>query len=256
MTTVIKSIAKWQNLRKQPLFIGQQIGFVPTMGNLHEGHLSLLTKAKTENQLTVLSIFVNPTQFNNPDDLAKYPRTLEADITLAEKAKVDFVLTPEVTDLYPDDYRYQIHETQFSQFLCGKHRPGHFNGVLTIVLKLLNLVQPKKAYFGEKDFQQLQLIQEMVKALFLDIEIIACPTIRDNNGLALSSRNSRLTQQEYELALNFPKLLKSKNNCAEIIKALENLGFVVDYIEELCQRRFGAVKIGNVRLIDNIELGG
>lgn len=246
----IESIDEWRTLRKQTNF--DHIGFVPTMGNLHAGHQSLLTRSVQENQITVLSIFVNPTQFDNKNDFEKYPKTLSEDLTLAKNCGVDYVLLPTEKQLYTDAYHYQIQETEFSRELCGQHRPGHFNGVLTIVLKLLNLVKPHKAYFGEKDFQQLQLIKEMINALFLDIEIIACPTIRDEHGLALSSRNSRLTAEQYKLALNFPKLLKSMDSCEQITRSLVALGFVVDYIEDRDGRRFGAVKIGDVRLIDNI----
>lgn len=255
MTTIIRSVKEWQQIRNQNSFHSKTVGFVPTMGNLHQGHQSLLKRSVNENQITVLSIFVNPTQFNNPDDLAKYPRTFAADVAIATHEKVDFILAPEYSDLYPDHYKYQVRETEFSQELCGKNRPGHFDGVLTIVLKLFNLVRPTKAYFGEKDFQQLQLIKNMVSAFFLDIDVVACPTMRDAHGLALSSRNNRLTPEQYQHALNFPKLLSAKKSCAEIKQELIHLGFKVDYIEEHQNRRFGAIHVGEVRLIDNIEIG-
>jgi len=254
MTTVIKSVSKWRELRQQPLFLGQSVGFVPTMGNLHRGHESLLLRAKQENAITVLSIFVNPTQFNNPDDLANYPKTFEQDLALARKLGIDFILAPTQTELYPDNYHYQVHETALSTQLCGKYRPGHFTGVLSVVLKLFNLVKPERAYFGEKDFQQLQLIKNLVTAFFLDVTIVPCPIIRDENGLALSSRNSRLSAQQYQQALDFPKLLNSTNSCAQIANALTELGFTVDYIEEHYGRRFGAVSLGAIRLIDNFPL--
>lgn len=252
MTTVIKNIEDWRSLRQQDLFTNKKIGFVPTMGNLHQGHQSLLARSIAENQLTVLSIFVNPTQFNNPNDLATYPRTFDQDLALAKNSGVDFILAPNYQELYPDNYRYQVSETQFSHELCGKNRPGHFSGVLTIVLKLLNLVKPTRAYFGEKDFQQLHLVKEMVNTFFLDVAIIPCPTIRDAEGFALSSRNSRLSAEQYTQALNFPKLLGSDNSCEHIANSLIKSGFSVDYIEEHNGRRFGAVKIGDVRLIDNV----
>lgn len=251
---IIKSINEWQTLRAQTIFDHKKIGFIPTMGNLHAGHKSLLTRSVQENEITVLSIFVNPTQFDNKNDLEKYPKTLDEDKLLAEQCGVPYLFLPDEEQLYPDFYHYQIHETKLSHELCGRHRPGHFNGVLTVVLKLLNLVKPNVAYFGEKDFQQLQLIKKMIEALFLDIEIIACPTVRDENGLALSSRNSRLSSAQYQLALNFPKLLKSASGCKQIIRDLISMGFFVDYIEEHQGRRFGAVRIGEVRLIDNVRM--
>ena len=169
------------------------VGFVPTMGALHSGHESLLAASQQENDLTVLSIFVNPTQFNNPDDLKNYPQTLERDLLIAEKNGVNAVFIPEsMNELYPDQYRFKITETEFSTQLCGAHRPGHFDGVLTVVMKLFQLTQPTRAYFGEKDHQQLTLIKDMVASFFLPIEIVACPTIRETTGLAMSSRNTRL----------------------------------------------------------------
>ena len=147
-----------------------QIGFVPTMGNLHQGHLSLLERCCTENDISVLSIFINPTQFNNKNDYTNYPQTLEQDLALAEKAKVDYILMPTYSELYPDDFAYQVSETKISQELEGKFRPGHFTGMLTVVLKLLLLVKAHRAYFGEKDYQQLQLIRGMAKSFFLETE--------------------------------------------------------------------------------------
>lgn len=252
MSQIIHSVAEWQLLRKQSLFADKTIGFVPTMGNLHAGHESLLAKSVADNELTILSVFVNPTQFDNPNDLSSYPHTLNEDVRIAKTIGTNFIVIPKYDDIYPDNYRYRVNELSFSQQLCGAHRPGHFEGVLTIVLKLLNLIKPTHVYFGEKDFQQLQLIKDLVTAFFLDVQVIACPTIRDVNGLALSSRNSRLSPDEYQLALKFPALLKSNLSCEEINQELAANGFKVDYIEEHHGRRFGAVKTGEVRLIDNI----
>lgn len=252
MTTLFHSIPEWRTLRQSDFFAGKKLGFVPTMGNLHRGHQSLLERSIQENDLTLLSIFVNPTQFDNPDDLKKYPQTLEQDIKMANEAGVDFILCPNYTELYPDNYRYKITESEFSKKLCGAHRPGHFDGMLTVVMKLLQLAQAQHAYFGEKDFQQLQLVKNMVDAFFIDTKIIACPTVRDEQGLALSSRNSRLTADEYKLAIQFPKLLKSNKTPNEIAASLIELGFAVDYIEDYNGRRFGAAHLGQVRLIDNI----
>jgi pantoate--beta-alanine ligase len=230
------------------------LGFVPTMGNLHAGHESLLKRAKKENQHTILSIFINPTQFNDPKDLQNYPQTLQEDIAVAEKLDIDWVFVPKPADLYPDAYHYRMTETELSHSLCGAHRSGHFEGVLTIVLKLLLLINPARAYFGEKDFQQLELVRGMVQAFFLPTEVVSCETVRDMNGLALSSRNSRLTSQEYQLALEFPRLLASCQSSTEIAHQLTQLGFLVDYIEEYKGRRLGAVGLGSVRLIDNIPV--
>lgn len=248
---IIHTVAEWRMIQKEFNLSSENIGFVPTMGNLHAGHQSLLQRSQQENTVTVLSIFVNPTQFNNTDDLAKYPRTMEQDYQLATDSGVDFIFAPTYSEMYADNYRYQVCENELSHLLEGMHRPGHFSGMLTMVMKLLQLIKPTRAYFGEKDFQQLQLIKEMVSAFFIDTEIIACPTMRDKNGLAMSSRNNRLTEQQYQLALNFPRLLRMQLPLPEIIDRLTNLGFTVDYIEEFQGRRFGAVSVGDVRLIDN-----
>lgn len=249
---IFNILKDWQQFRRETFFNEQKIGFVPTMGNLHSGHASLLERSKLENNFSVLSIFINPTQFNNLNDLEKYPRTLDADIVLAKKLNVDFILLPNFEDMYPDNYQYKVNEINFSKQLCGQNRPGHFDGVLTIVMKLLNLIKPTNVYFGEKDYQQLQLIKGMVDAFFMDTKVVACTTIRNKNGLALSSRNNLLNTEEIKLAEQFPKLLKSNLSLVEIENQLTKLGFRVDYIEERNGRRYGAVQVGNVRLIDNI----
>ncbi len=251
MTKVIESIAEWRRVRQQILLEDRSVGFVPTMGNLHAGHQSLLKRSKQENATSVLSIFVNRTQFDDENDFAKYPRTFFEDYALAEAMGIDYILLPKYEELYPDSYRYRVTELMLSQGMEGQHRAGHFDGVLTIVMKLLLLVKPAQVYLGEKDYQQLQLVTEMAKAFFLDTKVIACPTIRDVNGLALSSRNNRLTVEQYQLAIRFPKLLSSQKTAAEIRQGLEQLGFMVDYVEEFQGRRYGAVRIGDVRLIDN-----
>ncbi|MEW6006347.1 MAG: pantoate--beta-alanine ligase [Stygiobacter sp.] len=254
MTEVIKKISEWKKIRNSEELKNKTVGFVPTMGAFHQGHASLIERCLIENNISVVSIFVNPTQFNDPNDLRNYPRTLDSDLKLLEKMNVDYLLYPEYEEIYSDNYRYKIIETGFSKKLCGAFRPKHFEGVLTIVLKLFNIVKPHKAYFGEKDYQQLKLIEEMCKAFFMDIEIVPCPIVRDEDGLALSSRNLLLTNEERMIAVNFPKLLKAKMSNELIKEELEKLGFKVDYIENLEGRRFGAVHIGKVRLIDNVEL--
>ncbi|APF04382.1 TPA: pantoate--beta-alanine ligase [Legionella pneumophila] len=227
------------------------LGFAPTMGNLHAGHASLFLASSKENHYTASSLFVNPTQFNNPDDYTHYPRTLDADLELMTQNGVDFCILPNEDEIYADGYTYQVQENQLGQLMEGKHRPGHFNGVLTIVMKLFNLVKPNRAYFGEKDYQQLLLIQGMVRALFMNIEIKSCPTIREKSGLACSSRNNRLTLNQREIADKFAKIFHQNKSSAMITKELEALGITVEYIEEFQGRRFAAVKIDDIRLIDN-----
>jgi pantoate--beta-alanine ligase len=232
----------------------QTIGFVHTMGNLHAGHLSLCQRAKQENDISVAAIFVNPKQFNQASDFALYPRTLEQDKKLLSEQGMDYLLLFEEQELYPDNYHIQISETEINTMLEGEFRPGHFTGMLTIVLKFLNLVQPTRSYYGEKDYQQLLLIKKMAKALFLPVEIVACPTLRTAEGLALSSRNNRLSAQQISLANHFPALLHSDLTLQEITDKLNEFGFKVDYIAEQWQRRLGAVYLDGVRLIDNIPL--
>jgi len=235
------------------------VGFIPTMGALHSGHASLIRAARTTNDIVVLSIFVNPTQFNNPDDLKHYPKTWEADLALATECGVDMIFAPDSMDeLYPDQYRYQITEKEFSSELCGAHRPGHFDGVLTIVMKLFQLVRPTRAYFGEKDHQQLTLIQGMVEAFFLPLEVVACPTQREESGLALSSRNLRLTPEEKALAPKLYQTITTVHGRTEAIDELSALGFHVEYLEDKPAqngtRRYVAAHLGSVRLIDNVAI--
>jgi pantoate--beta-alanine ligase len=250
---LVKSIKEWRKVRQT--FDKLPCGLVPTMGNLHHGHASLLERSKKENDITILTIFINPTQFNNQSDLQNYPKTFDDDLSLAEKLGVDYVLAPTYEELYPDDYNFRVTENSgYSQQQEGKFRPGHFCGMLTIVLKLLLLTRPTRAYFGEKDFQQLQLVTAMAKAFLLETEIIPCPTIRNSDGLPLSSRNGRLSPDELKRAASFSRLLAEDLPTNEIQSKLQALGFKVDYIEEHEDRRFGAVELGGIRLIDNIGL--
>jgi len=257
MTSLNKDLSSWINKRRGYKRQGRSIGFVPTMGALHAGHLSLLERSRKENDLTVLSIYVNPTQFDNKEDLKNYPNTLDRDCELARTAGVDEILVPTFEQLYPDNYTYQISETKFSNTLCGAHRPGHFNGVLTVVMKLLQIVQAERSYFGEKDFQQLKLIEGMVAAFFLETTIVACPTVREKDGLAMSSRNVNLNASNRATAPNFHEILRGARSTNEARSQLVDLGFEVEYIEDLSLsgglRRFGAVKLGGVRLIDNVQ---
>tara|TARA_B100000959_G_C14967619_1_gene618416 strand:+ start:1823 stop:2581 length:759 start_codon:yes stop_codon:yes gene_type:complete len=250
---IIKTITDWKKIRKS-IPPENSMGFVPTMGALHEGHLSLVDKSVQENDLTVASIFVNPSQFNDSSDLEKYPRDFNSDAQLLESRGVYSIFFPEVGEMYPNDYRYRITENEKSKIMEGAHRPGHFDGVFTVVMKLLNLVKPTRAYFGKKDYQQLILIRDMVSSFFLDVEIVGCPTIRENDGLAMSSRNTLLTMEERAKAPDFSKALQSEKFAENIKTDLTELGFDVDYIEEHNGRKFGAVTLGKVRLIDNVKL--
>ena len=253
-TQIFRSLTDWQQFRRARFDGSSTLGFVPTMGALHRGHGSLVERCKAENDFTLASIFVNPTQFNNPDDLAGYPKTLDSDLKILESVGCDFVLLPEASELYHDQYHFQVRETALSRILCGAHRPGHFDGVLTVVLKLLSLSQANRAYFGEKDYQQLLLIREMAQAFFLPTEIVACPTVREGDGLAMSSRNLRLSPPERTLAAEFARVLRAGTDLEESRSELERLGFRVDYLDVMFGRRFGAVHLGEVRLIDNVEI--
>ena len=252
MAEVFKSVEEWREFRKSLKDVS--IGFVPTMGALHEGHISLFRRSVEENDKTVASVFVNPTQFNDKDDLKNYPRNFDDDYKKLADAGVDYILFPEYEDIYNDNYRYEVNEKEVSKLLCGASRPGHFTGVLTVVMKLLNIVKAGKAYFGEKDYQQFLLIKGMCEAFFMDTEIIPCPIVRENDGLAMSSRNLLLKESERKLAPKFYELLGSNEDLNEIKKRLADEGFKVDYIEEIENRRFGAVFLGKVRLIDNVEI--
>ncbi|MBA4407301.1 pantoate--beta-alanine ligase [bacterium] len=254
MTKIIKSVSEWRQIAESAELKGKKIGFVPTMGALHAGHESLIKRSVQENDRTVVSIFVNPTQFNDPKDFGNYPVTFDEDIQLIEKLNADFLFYPSAYEIYADNFSYRIEENELSKILCGAFRPGHFEGVLTVVLKLLNIIQPDRAYFGEKDYQQYKLIDGMCRVFFLNVEIIPCPTVREDDGLAMSSRNLLLKSEESAHAVNFPKLLQSNKSPQQIKTELENLGFKVDYIEEIEGRRFGAVHLGKVRLIDNVKI--
>jgi len=247
------SIADWREHRHS---LTGSVGFVPTMGALHDGHASLLRHSVAENDHSVLSIYLNPTQFNNPADLTGYPKTLERDLTLACDLGADCVFTPRYEDIYPDGYRYQVCEDQFSRELCGAHRDGHFTGVLTVVMKLLNLIKPDRAYFGEKDYQQYLLIRDMCEAFFMDVSIVPCATVRESDGLALSSRNELLDEKARSTAALINRLIRSSRSDDCVARSLEDMGFDVDYVVSREERRFVAASLpsgdSNVRLIDNV----
>lgn len=256
------------------------IGFVPTMGALHDGHISLVDQSKKKNDYTVVSIFVNPTQFNNPEDLKKYPRTEETDTALLESAGADAVFIPLVETIYPQG---QISETfQFNGLenqMEGKFRPGHFDGVATVVKRFFEIIQPDRAYFGEKDFQQLRIIQEMVKQFQLPVEIVPVPIKRESDGLAMSSRNMRLTQEMRQESAIINKILSEAKSFLKNHTVAETKTFVseefkktnleLEYFEvadeahllavsevekDVKIRGFIAVFAGDIRLIDNMSL--
>ena len=259
---------------------GKHIGFVPTMGALHEGHLSLMRQAKAENDILVVSIFVNPIQFNNKADLEKYPRVLEDDFKLLKEVNCDFVFTPSVDEMYPEQVNKEYDFGLLGEVMEGANRPGHFNGVAIVVKKLFDICIPHKAYFGEKDFQQLAIIKKLVKLENLDVEIIPCAIVRENDGLAMSSRNMRLSKQQrekapfiYQTLLNASEWSKTQNYTEvkrKTIAAFEEKNeFKLEYfqIAESTELQpvdtaikgqqimgFIVVNMGDIRLIDNIRL--
>ena len=234
----------------------EEIGLVPTMGAYHEGHLALLCAAREENDLVVVSLFVNPAQFESGDDLAAYPRDEERDARIAAEAGADILFAPSVEEFYPPGYQTWIDVEELSRVLEGAARPGHFRGVATVCCKLFNLVRPSRAYFGQKDAQQVAVVRRMARDLHIDVELRVVPTVRDADGLALSSRNARLSPAERERALALPRALATRDpqRARELLD-----GVVVDYVEvaDFEPRVLaGAIRIGETRLIDNVVLEG
>lgn len=269
-----------QETSKGHMLHGRSIGFVPTMGALHEGHLSLVRVSKAENDITVASIFVNPMQFGPSEDYNQYPRDIEGDLEKLEKEGIDVLFLPDKGHIYPENFSTTVEVSGLSERLCGAFRPGHFRGVATVVTKLFNIVSPKRAYFGQKDYQQTVIIKRLVTDLNMDIDIVVCPTIREEDGLAMSSRNLYLNEREraaapilYRALREGYKAIKSGIIETEKIKRLmlqvigsEPLVSEVQYLsiydpeslEELDRVEneaiiAGAIKIGNTRLIDNIS---
>lgn len=258
---------------------GLSIGFVPTMGALHAGHISLVRKAREENDIVISSIFVNPIQFNNPDDLIKYPRTLEKDLQLLEEAGCDLVFYPSVDEMYPEKVKKEYDFGDLANVMEGEFRPGHFNGVAIVVQKLFDITMPHRAYFGEKDYQQLQIIKALVRIENLDVEIRPCPISREKDGLAMSSRNERLTPEMRRAApyiymiLNEAKGMALNHTAAQITKFVkfkfdEHPLLKLEYFSIASgddlqpvtghaskgDMGFIAVFAGDIRLIDNIQL--
>ena len=253
MPKLVHTIAEWQALEAEYRAAGQSVGFVPTMGALHEGHLSLCRAARRDHDIVLVSIFVNPTQFDEAQDFEAYPRTLETDAVTLGEAGVDVVFAPGVDEMYPNGTRYAVVENELSREFCGAHRPGHFSGMLTVVLKLLQIARADAAYFGEKDFQQLLLVRGLCEAFFVPTRIVGCPIVREPDGLAMSSRNARLSPAERALAPRFHGILATAPDAAAAREHLASSGFVVDYVEDRDGRRFGAVRLGATRLIDNVQ---
>ncbi|MCD4652086.1 MAG: pantoate--beta-alanine ligase [Candidatus Cloacimonetes bacterium] len=258
---------------------GKTIGFVPTMGFLHKGHLSLVRKSVTDNDITVVSIYVNPAQFAPGEDLSNYPRDLSNDLRLLAEEGIDYLFIPNNTEMYPDGFNSSVSVGNITERLCGESRPDHFRGVTTIVLKLLNIVQPENLYLGEKDFQQYLVINTMVTDFNLPVEVVSCPLVRESDGLAMSSRNKYLSADERKRALSLYQALKIVKSAfgqgetnPEVLRLLARQHILTfrgepDYIEIADEdklqpvqtvtsgnRLFLAVRFGNTRLIDNIRL--
>jgi pantoate--beta-alanine ligase len=229
-----------------------EIGLVPTMGAFHDGHLALFAAARGENEVVVASLFVNPAQFGRGEDLARYPRDEERDAALAEEAAVDVLYVPSAEEIYPPGFETWVEVERLGSILEGEHRPGHFRGVATVCLKLFNLVRPRRAYFGQKDAQQVAVVRRMMRDLAVPVELRVVPTVRDADGLALSSRNAHLSPEQRDRARALPRALQARDR--SLLDGLE-----VDYFEEAdFEPRVlaAAVRVGDTRLIDNVVLEG
>ncbi len=280
MTLLTHTISETSIAIQKQISEGKTIGFVPTMGSLHEGHLKLVQQAVSENDFVAVSIFVNPIQFNNPEDLAKYPRTLDEDLKKLEGTGCNLVFAPSAQEMYPEPDLTEFDFGQLDKVMEGKFRPGHFRGVAVVVKKLFKIITPHKAYFGEKDFQQLAIIKKMASMLQMSVKIVPCPIVRETDGLAMSSRNARLTPEERSEASAIYKALSgAKENYSWFIPAgvkqlvtgeiQDNPYFRVEYVEVVDTETLqpiddwldaehavvcAAAFIGSVRLIDNIIL--
>ena len=274
---IIRKTKELKNLLDSISKSSGSIGLVLTMGNIHEGHLSLIREAKNNNKFVITSIFINPTQFNNNDDYNLYPKTLDQDILKLKSSNCDFLYLPSVDEIYPKGLVKEISVLKYRNILCDVSRPGHFDGVTTVVNTFFNLIKPKNSYFGEKDFQQMKLIDEMVRIKKLNINIIPCSSVRDKNGMSLSSRNSNFSLDQSEIfeklgkkILHLIEDLKQKNlkvNLNEFKKELSKINInKIDYLEirdenslEITNnfnnaRLFIATFIDNIRIIDNFKL--
>ncbi len=278
---LVEKISEMKSVTKRLKFEGRSIGFVPTMGFLHEGHVSLIRRSKQDNDITVVSIFVNPLQFGENEDFDRYPRDLNRDLEILREEKVDYLFYPSHKEMYPDGFSTTVEVKGITEKLCGAFRPGHFKGVTTVVLKLFNIIKPDRAYFGLKDFQQYKVIERMVRDLNLDVEIVGCPIVREKDGLAMSSRNRYLTDNERKGAVLLSQALfeakkmfdlgindvsKLKEEMKKIIQSNPEVR-EIQYIEIVDSETFEekvkaekgdlialAVFVGDTRLIDNIQL--
>lgn len=248
---IIRNLKQMYNVSRKHRLEGKTIGFVPTMGALHQGHLSLIRRAGKENDTTVISIFVNPIQFGPKEDFKRYPRNLKQDAKLCQDAGVDIIFYPDARDMYPDGYKTYIYVEELSDVLCGKFRPGHFKGVATVVAKLFNIVNPDAAYFGQKDAQQAIIIKKMVQDLNMPLKIKVAPTLRSKDGLALSSRNIYLNEKERKDAL---VLYRSLNFAKTLVnKGINDADKIISRMRQLIRRK-KTVKIDYVVIVDNHNL--
>jgi pantoate--beta-alanine ligase len=252
---VVRSIAATREALA-PLRRGS-IALVPTMGALHDGHFSLLRAARDENDTVVMSLFVNPAQFAEETDLARYPRDEDRDLALARAAGVDLVFAPPAEEMYPPGFQTWVDVTELGKVLEGRFRPGHFRGVATVVLKLFLVVRPARAYFGQKDAQQVEVVRRLIRDLALEVELRVVPTVREPDGLALSSRNVLLSADERERALVLPRALATRDRETALALLASSNGVDVDYVEVADfdpPILAGAVRVGSIRLIDNVVL--
>ena len=277
---ILKTVQEVRQVTSKLHSEGKTIGFVPTMGFLHKGHLSLVEESNKNNDVTIVSIFVNPTQFGANEDLDSYPRDLKRDVELLKELKTDYVFAPDTSEMYSENALTSVYVDNLSSLLCGVSRPGHFKGVTTVVAKLINITQADNMYMGEKDFQQLLIIQKMVNDMFWKVNVVGCPIIRENDGLAMSSRNKYLSASERSDAVSLYKSLRlAQSLYSQGIKSVEmivknmndliyELNGRVEYIKIIDKNTLGevktvsgnervvlAVKYGNTRLIDNMNLG-
>lgn len=245
----IKELKQYLNKERED---NKSIGFVPTMGALHAGHISLVRKCVEENDICVVSIFVNPTQFNDRKDLETYPRTPEQDYALLESAGCTCIFAPDEKEMYPEADTRVFNFGRVAEVMEGRYRPGHFNGVGQIVSKLFDFVEPEKAYFGEKDFQQIAVIREMVRILNQQVEIISCPILREEDGLALSSRNTRLTPEQRQKAPHIARVLKESTNFAGNKSVQETIDFVIDAINKESEMKVEYYEIVDSKTLEPI----
>lgn len=280
VTTIINRVKEMQLWANRTRESGRTISFVPTMGVLHEGHLSLMSDARKRGDMPVVSIFVNPIQFGPSEDLSKYPRDLDGDLEKVKQVGADVVFIPNIEEIYPEGFQTQVSVRELERHLCGHFRPGHFSGVATVVIKLFNIVKPHIALFGEKDYQQLKIIQRMVKDLNMEVEVIGLPTVREKDGLALSSRNQYLSTDDKKSAYAVSRALREMKN--EFAKGRRETKIIIelgreilndagirsiDYLEVCDSETLNskesaesrdllavAVRLGGTRLIDNMRL--